>query len=468
MLFIEPRFFVFFAIVFALYWSLRCNTARKTVLLVASYIFYGAWDPRFTLLLAFSTLFDFGAGLAMESAPDQRRRHLIIAASVTGNLALLFTFKYFNFFADSFVTLLHAAGIQANPVTVRLTLPVGISFYTFQSLSYTLDIYRGRLRARRSLLDYATFVGFFPQLVAGPIVRAYDFLPQLDELKRFSAVWVRPALILFFFGYVKKACISDNLAPYVDAVFSHPGDYTGASIMAATVLYAIQIYCDFSGYTDMAIATAKLLGYDLTLNFRQPYFSASISDFWRRWHISLSSWLRDYLYIPLGGNRGGRLAGYRNLLVTMVLGGLWHGASWNFVIWGTLHGGALILHKEYARRRPAFLTGHAAYRAGAVLGTFWWVCLTWIFFRAASLPVATQLARSFITVTGAGTRDIAPWAAGVILGLALLHWLEARRLISGALLTLRRPSFYALAGAASGVVLAFTPIAYRPFIYFQF
>ena len=468
MLFVEPRFFVFFAIVFALYWSLRRNAARKAVLLVSSYIFYGAWDARFTLLLAFSTLFDYGAGLAMERVGDPWRRKAIIVGSVSVNLALLFTFKYFNFFADSFVGLLHAAGVAANPVTVRLILPVGISFYTFQSLSYTIDIYRGHLRARRSLLDYATFVGFFPQLVAGPIVRAYDFLPQLDELKRFSSVAVRPAVILFFFGYVKKACISDNLAPYVDAVFGHPGQYDGASIVAATVLYAIQIYCDFSGYTDMAIATAKLLGFDLTVNFRHPYFSTSISDFWRRWHISLSSWLRDYLYVPLGGNRGGRLMAYRNLMVTMVLGGLWHGASWNFVIWGTLHGGALVLHKEYARHRPAALAGNAAYQAGAMLLTFWWVCLAWIFFRATGLPAAVELARGFITVSGSGTEDIASWAAVVILGLALLHALEARRLISGALLTLRGPTFYALAGTASGVVLALTPIAYRPFIYFQF
>jgi alginate O-acetyltransferase complex protein AlgI len=468
MLFVEPRFFVFFAIVFAIYWSLNSNTPRKIVLLISSYIFYGAWDPRFTLLLAFSTLFDFGAGLAMEATRSQARRKLIIAFSVSVNLALLFTFKYFNFFTDSFVQLLHAAGVAANPVTVRLILPVGISFYTFQSLSYTLDIYRGHMPARRSLLDYATFVGFFPQLVAGPIVRAYDFLPQLDSVRRFSMVTVRPALILFFFGYIKKSCISDNLAPYVDAVFSHPGDYNGASIVAATVLYAIQIYCDFSGYTDMAIATAKLLGYDLTINFRHPYFSTSISDFWRRWHISLSSWLRDYLYISLGGNRGGRLIAYRNLMITMVLGGLWHGASWNFVIWGTLHGGALILHKEYARHRPEALTRHPAYQAGAMLLTFWWVCLAWIFFRAADLSVATELARGFVTVSGTGAGDIVRWAGPVVLGLALLHALEARRLISDALLSLGRPAFYALAGTASGVALALTPIAYRPFIYFQF
>ena len=468
MLFVEPRFFVFFAIVFAAYWTLRRNAARKALLLVASYIFYGAWDPRFTALLAFSTLFDYGAGLAMEAAASPIRRKLIIAFSVSVNLALLFTFKYFNFFTDSFLGLLHAAGIAANPVTVRLILPVGISFYTFQSLSYTIDIYRGHMHARRSLLDYATFVGFFPQLVAGPIVRAYDFLPQLDRAKRFSAVEVRPALILFFFGYVKKACVSDNIAPYVDAVFAHPGDYNAASIVAATVLYAIQIYCDFSGYTDMAIATAKLLGYELTINFRHPYFSTSISDFWRRWHISLSSWLRDYLYISLGGNRRGRLLAYRNLMVTMVLGGLWHGASWNFVIWGTLHGAALILHKEYARHRPAALADHPAYRAGAMLLTFWWVCLAWIFFRASSLPLASEIARDFVTLGANGPQDIARWAAPVVLALALLHALEARRVISNALLTLARPSFYALAGAACGVVLALTPVTYRPFIYFQF
>ncbi|MEI9983363.1 MAG: MBOAT family O-acyltransferase [Aliidongia sp.] len=272
MLFVEPRFFVFFAIVFALYWSLTRNRDRKIVLLVASYIFYGAWDPRFTLLLAFSTVFDYGAGLAMEATANPHRRKLIIVVSLLVNLSLLFTFKYFNFFTDSFVALLHTAGIQANPVTLRLILPVGISFYTFQSLSYTLDIYRGHMHARRNLLDYATFVGFFPQLVAGPIVRAYDFLPQLDSLRRFDTVPVRATLIQFFFGFVKKACVSDNLAPYVDAVFSHPANYDGTSIVAATVLYAIQIYCDFSGYTDMAIATAKLLGFDLTVNFPPPVF----------------------------------------------------------------------------------------------------------------------------------------------------------------------------------------------------
>jgi alginate O-acetyltransferase complex protein AlgI len=468
MLFVEPRFFLFFAIVFTAYWSLRGNAQRKFLLLVASYIFYGAWDARFTLLLGFSTLFDYLSGLAMERTDNDRRRRLLIAFSVSVNLGLLSIFKYFNFFADSFVTLLNDAGIAANPVTVHIILPVGISFYTFQSLSYTIDIYRGHMKARRSLLDYATFVAFFPQLVAGPIVRAYDFLPQLDTKRHFSDVPVRSALILFFFGFVKKACISDNLAPYADAVFAHPEHYGGASIVAAVLLYAIQIYCDFSGYTDMAIAVAKLLGYDLTINFRQPYFARDIADFWRRWHISLSSWLRDYLYISLGGNRGGQFKTYRNLLVTMVLGGLWHGASWNFVIWGTLHGLALVVHKAYSALRPASLVQWLPYRAAAWALTFWWVCLAWIFFRATTLPDAARIAEAYVTWTGGGGEDIATMAAPVILGLALLHWLEARQMISGPLIRLSSPTFYAAAGTLCGLVLALVPTTYRPFIYFQF
>ncbi|HLZ67182.1 MAG TPA: MBOAT family protein [Aliidongia sp.] len=468
MLFIEPRFFLFYAIVFALYWTLRRNGQRKLLLLVASYVFYGAWDARFTLLLGFSTLFDYLTGLAMARTPNPGRRRLLIAFSVSVNLGLLSIFKYFNFFADSFAVLLHSLGVAVNPVTVHIILPVGISFYTFQSLSYTIDIYRGRMPARRSLLDYATFVAFFPQLVAGPIVRAYDFLPQLDAPRRFADVPVRPALILFFFGFVKKACVSDNVAPYVDAAFAHAGDYSGPSIVAAVLLYAVQIYCDFSGYTDMAIAVAKLLGYDLTINFRQPYFAADIGDFWRRWHISLSSWLRDYLYISLGGNRGGRLMTCRNLMLTMMLGGLWHGASWNFVIWGTLHGGALVIHKEYAARRSATLAARPLYRAGAWLLTLWWVCFAWIFFRATTLPDAARIARTFVTLSGGGTEDIATLAAPVILGLALLHWLEARKLISGPLQRLSPPAFYAAAGTLCGLMLALVPTTYRPFIYFQF
>jgi alginate O-acetyltransferase complex protein AlgI len=467
MLFVEPRYFLFFAIVFSIYWTLRSNRARKAVLLVASYVFYGAWDWRFLLLLAFSTAFDFVTGLKVEQSSNPRTRRLLITFSVCVNLGLLFVFKYFNFFADSFTGLLHAAGLPADPVMLKVILPVGISFYTFQSLSYTIDIYRGRLRARRSLLDYATFVGFFPQLVAGPIVRAYDFLPQLDRARSFADVPVREALVLFGFGFIKKACISDNVAPYVDMVFADPGHYTAGSIAISVVLYAIQIYCDFSGYTDMAIASAGLLGYRLTKNFAHPYFADGVTDFWRRWHISLSSWLRDYLYISLGGNRGGTLMTYRNLMLTMILGGLWHGASWNFVIWGTLHGLALVVEREIARARR-HLGFVAELPALTIALTFGWVCLAWIFFRAPSLSSALGMARSVLTLSSPGSLELNPSLILVIAGLGFVHWLESRRLISNALAALSAPAFYATAGACAGLIPAFVPLVYRPFIYFQF
>jgi alginate O-acetyltransferase complex protein AlgI len=467
MLFIEPRYFLFFAIVFSIYWTLRSNRARKCVLLVASYVFYGAWDPRFLLLLAFSTLFDFVTGLKVEQSQSETARRWLITFCVSVNLGLLFVFKYFNFFADSFVSLLHLSGIPANPVTIRVILPVGISFYTFQSLSYTLDIYRRHLRARTSLLDYATFVGFFPQLVAGPIVRAYDFLPQLDRPRIFADVPFRQALILFGFGFIKKACVSDTVAPYVDAVFADPSQYAGTSVVLAVVLYAIQIYCDFSGYTDMAIASAGLLGYRLTINFAHPYFASGVTEFWRRWHISLSTWLRDYLYISLGGNRGGKLLTYRNLMLTMVLGGLWHGASWNFVIWGTLHGLALVVEREFsAWRQRLGLTGE--FRPLTVALTFWWVCFAWIFFRASSLASAATITHAFALPMGGGNLQLGFGLVLAVAALALVHWLESRRIISEALMALPRPAFYAAAGACAGLIPAFVPLVYRPFIYFQF
>ena len=266
-------------------------------------------------------------------------------------------------------------------MTLSIVLPVGISFYTFQTLSYSIDIYAGRLQPQKSLLDLATFVAFFPQLVAGPIVRAADFLPQLAIARSFSQVNVRACLILFMVGFFKKACVSDNLAPIVDRYFSAPETYNALSSWIGVLSYTVQIYCDFSGYSDMAIACAGLLGYELCVNFDFPYLASSITDFWRRWHISLSTWLKDYLYIPLGGNRGGQLFTYRNLMLTMVLGGLWHGAAWTFVVWGALHGGALIAHKEWKK----LMTSRAAATKPKnslwpILLTFYWVCITWVFF----------------------------------------------------------------------------------------
>lgn len=346
MLFTQPLFFVFFALIFCTVWLIPSHNTRKLLLLVASYTFYAAWDWRFCSLIAISTVIDFLAGQQLGRASEILRRKAWLILSLTANLGILGFFKYYDFFIESGSGLL---GLDPSR-TMNIVLPVGISFYTFQSMSYTIDIYRRQLKPVSGFTDFALYVSFFPQLVAGPIVRASHFLPQLSTKKSFSDIRFQVAFTLFLIGFIKKACISDNIALLIDPVFAAPDAFTAASLWIATVFYAVQIYCDFSGYTDMAIAIAALLGFQLQLNFRFPYFASNIAEFWQRWHISLSTWLRDYLYIPLGGNRGGSIKTYRNLMITMLLGGLWHGAAWNFVIWGGLHGGALAVHRVIRSR----------------------------------------------------------------------------------------------------------------------
>ena len=470
MLFVELRFFLFFAIVFALAWTLRRNTSRKTVLTAASYVFYGAWDWRFLGLILFITMVSALVGARVEKGAGtevDRKRWLTLG--IVLSLGVLGLFKYFNFFADSFADLAGLVGLPAGKVTLNLVLPVGISFYTFQAISYMVDIYRGQIAGQRRFLDTAFYIAFFPQLVAGPIVRASHFIPQMDTPRRWADVNVRAALILFLIGFVKKACISDNIAPYVDMVFAAPETFTAATQIAGVLLYGVQIYCDFSGYSDMAIALAALLGYNFPKNFDSPYLSANIQDFWRRWHISLSSWLRDYLYIPLGGNRLGEARRNVNLMTTMVLGGLWHGASFNFVIWGGLQGIALIVeriwNKRVAQQVPSF--GWAGQLIGVAL-TFYWVNLAWIFFRAETLDQALQMATTYLTFSGGGngTLPIAVWP--LIVGLMLVHWIAHQVNAKGRLANLQVHRFAAMYGAATAVALAFVPLGYRPFIYFQF
>ncbi len=328
----------------------RDNRRRKVLLLLASYAFYAAWDWRFTALIAVSTLADYIAALRIEGAQGRSRERWLVAALAV-NLTLLGFFKYFGFFVDSAVELGELLGVAVRRPALEVILPVGISFFTFQSMSYTLDVHAGRLRATRSLLDVALFVAFFPQLVAGPIVRARHFLPQLAARPRFADVDVRGACALFLLGLFKKVFVADVIGGWIDPFFAAPEDFAPGSSRVAMPLFAIQIYCDFSGYTDMAIASAGLLGYRLTRNFAHPYFAGDVRDFWRRWHISLSTWLRDYLYIPLGGGRGHLLSVYRNLMITMLLGGLWHGANWTFVVWGGLHGLGLVATREWERNR---------------------------------------------------------------------------------------------------------------------
>jgi D-alanyl-lipoteichoic acid acyltransferase DltB (MBOAT superfamily) len=354
-------------------------------------------------------------------------------------------------------------------VTLNLVLPVGISFYTFQAISYMVDVHRGVIGARRSFLDVAFYIAFFPQLVAGPIVRASDFIPQMDTARKWSDVAVRASVALFLVGFFKKACISDNIAPYVDQIFSDPSTYTAHSVIAGVLLYGIQIYCDFSGYSDMAIATAALLGYKFPANFDSPYLSANIQDFWRRWHISLSSWLRDYLYIPLGGNRKGNMRRDVNLMTTMVLGGLWHGASFNFIIWGFLHGLALMVERTWSDMVAKRVKPLGA--IGIVLGTaitYYWVNLAWIFFRAPNLDEALAITKTYATFSSAGTQNLPAIVWPFIVGISVFHFISHRFKI-GEMLGRVPPVGFALAtGSLAALALSFVPLGYRPFIYFQF
>lgn len=468
MIFTEPRFVFFFVAVFAINWLLPNGRPRKLWLLLCSYVFYAAWDWRFLSLIFISTGVDYVVGLRLGAVTDESRRRIWVTLSVFTNLGLLAIFKYFNFFIDNLADLLTFIGLPASFSTLSIVLPVGISFYTFQTMSYSIDIYRGRLAPTRDLLDLALFVGFFPQLVAGPIVRARVFLPQLDTMKSLAGVNIRSALVLFLGGFFKKACVSDNIAPFVDAYFTSPESFTAGSAWIATLLYATQIYCDFSGYSDMAIACARLLGFEFGVNFNFPYLATSIRDFWRRWHISLSSWLRDYLYISLGGNRGPSWFVYRNLMLTMLLGGLWHGAAWNFVIWGGLHGLALSVHRLWQDlpirdRIPSSLR--------ATLGwalTFYWANLTWIFFRAPDLPAAAAIARSFVFLQDLGPETLDPRLWLLLAGLAVLHVAGYLSLRSTWWKHLPGWAFAAGYGLLAALALSLVQTETQPFIYFQF
>ena len=390
MLFPTITFAVFLVLVLAVHTVLlERPTAWKASMLVASYVFYGWWDWRFLSLIWLSTIVDFVAGRAIHAADSTLLRRLWLCCSLGTNLGMLGFFKYAGFFVDSFVDLLAGLGVEASTATLGIILPVGISFYTFQTMSYSIDIYRRVLEPTDRLLDFALFVGFFPQLVAGPIVRARDFLSQLATNDR-APVDTGLATKLILGGLFKKMVLADVLgAELVDGVFANPGGATGLEVLLAVYGYAFQIYGDFSGYSDIAIGIALLLGFRFPMNFDQPYRALSLQDFWRRWHISLSSWLRDYLYIGLGGNRRGPGRTARNILVTMLLGGLWHGAGWTFVLWGAIHGIGLVVERAI----PGLVGGKPTpvRRMARTLVTFHLVCAGWVFFRAVDLGRAVEV-----------------------------------------------------------------------------
>jgi alginate O-acetyltransferase complex protein AlgI len=423
-------------------------------------------------LIVFCTVFDYSVGLVLGRTEAPRRRKALIAASLCMNLGLLGFFKYYGFFVSSTVSLLTSLGVPASVPVLKVLLPAGISFFTFQTMSYTIDVYRRELPPQKNFLDFAVFVGFFPQLVSGPIVRASQFLPQLLVPRVLARVDVRHALVLFAVGYLKKACVADNIAAAIDPVFASPAEFTASVRALAAILYSVQIYCDFSGYTDMAIATAALLGYELAVNFDAPYFSTSVREFWQRWHISLSTWLRDYLYIPLGGNRGGRWFAARNLMLTMLLGGLWHGANWTFIVWGFLHGAALVVQRFWSARAtaPARGTPVARWKLGlSWAATFGWVVLCFTIFRCENIHVAGTFLAGATRASSGGLSPSLDWWP-VILLLGACHYLIHRHkaALRGQMATLHDLLFYPALGAATALMLSLTPSTSAPFIYFQF
>ncbi len=461
-------FLPFIAVVLPLYYGL--STRRQNAMLtVASCVFYGAWDWRFLGLLLGSIAVDYRLAHALEASSDPKSRKAILALSCVLNLGLLGFFKYFGFFVEGATRLLATLGAPVAPVHLEIVLPIGISFYTFHSLSYIIDIYR---RDRSPVLhfpDYALYVLYFPQLIAGPIARAHDLIPQLERPRPIFYRHAVEGSWLILRGYFKKLVIADNLAPLVDATFnaSQPG---GLRCLLAVYAFAFQIYGDFSGYTDIARGLGKLMGIDLTLNFNRPYLATDPADFWRRWHISLSTWLRDYLYIPLGGNRLGPGRTYRNLFLTMLLGGLWHGASWHFVAWGAYHGSLLGLHRWFVRDRGRPVAWGWFSKGIAMLAMFHLTCLGWLLFRASNLRQAGRfLGRitSDLSLDADAVAMVAPVLLLPTLLLALEAWLK------NADDPRTRPGWNEGLGPLTVAclliaILTLTPPANRGFLYFQF
>jgi alginate O-acetyltransferase complex protein AlgI len=466
-IFTEPRFLSFFLVVFGVHWALRANRARKLWLTLTSYLFYGAWDWRFLGLILLSTAVDYGVGLGLARSADPRRRRWLMAATLVANLGLLGFFKYYNFFVESGTHFLRWLGLPAGDATLAILLPAGISFYTFQTLSYTIDVYRRKIPAVESALDFALFVGFFPQLVAGPIVRASEFLPQLGERTVFGRVDVRACLTLFLIGFVKKGILSDNVAPVIEPVFADPGAWTASSTWIALFLYHVQIYCDFSGYSDMAIATAGLLGYTLPKNFDFPFFARNIAAFWQRWHISLSTWFRDYFYFSLGGSKGSSGKGMAIGSLTMMVVGLWHGAGWQYVGFGVLMSGAIVVSRLWGMLVPE---GSLARRAVAFLGIpilWWFLFWNWILFRSTGWEPAWEMQRIFFFLEEGGARQLDPRWLVLVAGFFLVHHAFYRRWF--ARLAAVNDWVYAVAaGAAAALALAFVAVETKAFIYFQF
>lgn len=465
MLFNELQYWVFFALVMTGY-VLLPHKAQNRFLLVASYVFYGFWDWRFLGLIMFSTVVDYVIGQKIHHETAETRRKRLLWISLGVNLGLLGVFKYFNFFIDTFAAVLTQAGVSADLPALSIILPVGISFYTFQTLSYTIDIYRRELKPTDDFLDYALFVAFFPQLVAGPIERAKNLLPNIIAPRKLTWAAFERGLGLCLIGLIKKVAIADAIAPTVDSVFASP-DPTRADVILACWLFAIQIYCDFSGYTDIARGTAKALGFRLMRNFAQPYFAINPREFWQRWHISLSTWLRDYLYFSLGGSRKGRARTHINLITTMLLGGLWHGAAWNFVLWGAYQGGILSLYRVL----PKWSLG-SWFGLKRLIGIALFFQITsygWLLFRADSFVQIRDFTNRLLFDSNALTAQLPPFPAFVAILIVLIWDILSERAGRGHFYASWPNAARAFVYAGLIYLLAFGgTVSTQSFIYFQF
>lgn len=495
-------FFWFLTLVFIAYWAIRRRSWQNVLLLVASYAFYSWWDWRFTWLMLTSSLIDYIAARAIASARARAQLNLgnrnttrsgrpWLILSLIANLGLLGTFKYFNFFSTQFAHMLHSIGIEASNVTLDVVLPVGISFYTFQTMSYTIDVYRGDTRPTKSVLSYFTYVAFFPQLVAGPIERASRLLPQFDAPRRFSNEQVSEGGRLLLLGLAKKMIIADNIGRWIDTVYSLPSRYSGWDLAVASTLFGMQIYCDFSGYSDIARGTGKMLGIDLMLNFRSPYLSRSPAEFWKRWHISLSTWFRDYIYIPLGGSHGSRWRTAFNVMVTFLVSGFWHGANWTFIAWGFVHGLAVIpqvvFRKSKKERPPRVWALRFVLGLLATIATFVFVTSAWVFFRSATISEAwvilTRVYGDLVTLGDYTQGSIGrkfPWMdrIGIITWIAIwlllpFEWIQRKRahlldiqLVGPAWIS--RCVRWIVYTVLIWSILYTIPQGIAPFIYFQF
>lgn len=474
MLFPTVTFAIFFAVVLPLNWLLM-PTGRlwRAFILAASYFFYGFWDWRFVLLLAGSTLWNQLWARVIARLTGERARRSALVVAVAGNLGVLGWFKYYDFFVVSATNVLRHAGIEVSPSILHVTLPVGISFFTFQALSYVIDVYRRQFEPSR-LVDFAVYLSFFPHIVAGPIVRASEFIPQLARRHDPRHVDASRAFFLILVGLFKKVVLANFLATtLVDEVFGLPELHSGQEILFSIYGYAVQIYCDFSGYTDIAIGLALLLGFRFPQNFDAPYTATSLQDFWRRWHMTLSRFLRDYLYVPLGGNRGSRAKTYRNLMLTMLLGGLWHGAAWTFIVWGGIHGGFLAF--EQRRRAQREDEGLApppdTFRRRLVgrLVTFHVVCLAWVFFRAPSFDIAWTMLRRLVGEWGPSPLVTPSVLLAIFVGIAMQY--TPGRAVEQVQVVFSRLSPVAMGAAMSVALLvidALGPQGVAPFIYFAF